>query len=272
MKLLEDEDVELRKSLALSLLEVLASSSGTTGDMHVSAAVPTQVERVVQLVFQCLSAHFGTWRVYWEVLAEWVLGSEDVAAILVRDVDLVRRLFDKEIDNHHEEELVFVQLCCLHLHQLLHRNLHSLHSDPGAEFLNSNFKFYNEFVAVWRKKFLEQCKSCAQLTLRLQDKMQWVGGVTNHQDAFKMVYRRLLGLWTLAGPCDDIQNIDLKEGLLELSELLQRLPLNPLVANAVYKVLEAYEGYLDVDLGAATYRGSMGLAYCDRFEPLFLIQ
>lgn len=255
VKLLEDEDPELRQSLALSLLDVLAFSSGTNGNAHFNAAVPSQVERVVQLAFQCLSSHFGWWQVYWEVLAEWVLGSEDIDALLVNDMDLVRRLFDKEIDNHHEEELVFVQLCCLHLRRLL------------------NCESCSEaFVGVWRHRFLEQAKSCAELTIRMQEKMSWVGGVTNHQDAFKMVYRRLLGLLTFAGPCISSETQTLKDQLLEISGLLQQLPLNPLVSNVMFKVLQAYETHAAIDLGSAAYRVSLGLAFCDKFEPLFLVE
>jgi hypothetical protein len=248
VKLLEDEDPELRQSLAMSLMDVLALLSGTLRNAHFDSAIPSQVERVVQLIFQCLSSHFGTWQVYWEVLAEWVLGSEDIDALLINDVDLVRRLFDKEIDNHHEEELVFVQLCCLHLRQLTT-------SDEA-------------FVKVWRQKFLEQVKSCAELTLRMQEKMSWVGGVTNHQDAFKMVYRRLLGLLTFAGPCTSSDT----DQLLEISSLLQRVPLNPLVSNVMLKVLQAYETHAAIDLGSSAYRVSMGLAFCDKFEPLFLVE
>jgi hypothetical protein len=277
VKLLEDEDPELRQSLALSLLDVLALSSGTNGNAHFNAAVPAQVERIVQLAFECLSSHFGSWHVYWEVLAEWVLGSEDIDALLVSDVDLVRRLFDKEIDNHHEEELVFVQLCCLHLRQLMccgsipsSPDIRSSTSLQGAHHQKS--ESCEAFVGVWRQRFLEQTKSCAELTLRMQEKMSWVGGVTNHQDAFKMVYRRLLGLLTFAGPCISSQTQVLKDQLLEISRLLQQLPLNPLVSNVMFKVLQAYETHAAIDLDATAYRVGMGLAFCDKFEPLFLVE
>jgi hypothetical protein len=102
--------------------------------------------------------------------------------------------------------------------------------------------------------------------------MQWVGGVTNHQDVFKLVYRSLLGLLTLAGPSyDESHKLKLKGKLVELKELLLQLPLNPLVSNALFKVLQAYERHLDVDLGATTLRASMGNVVCDNFEPFFLI-
>lgn len=277
VKLLEDEDPELRQSLALSLLDVLALLSGTNGNAHFNAAVPSQVERIVQLAFQCLSSHFGSWHVYWEVLAEWVLGSEDIDALLANDVDLVRRLFDKEIDNHHEEELVFVQLCCLHLRQLV--SCGSMSSSPevqGSTLLRGAHRqkagSCEAFVGVWRQRFLEQTKSCAELTLRMQGKMSWVGGVTNHQDAFKMVYRRLLGLLTFAGPCISSQTQVLKDQLLEISRLLQQLPVNPLVSNVMFKVLQAYETHADIFLDSNAYRVSMGLAFCHKFEPLFLVE
>lgn len=276
VKLLEDEDPELRQTLALSLQEVLVHSYGTQGSAHAGAAVPSQVEHVVQLVFQCLSEQFGTWKVYWEVLAEWVLGFEDIAALLVHDVDLVRRLFDKEIDNHHEEELIFVQLCCRHLRQLVCYNSRSSSSetqvwDSAIGSSSGNLEGQVEFLTVWRERFLEQAKLCAELTVCMQEKMSWVGGVTNHQDAFKMVYRRLLGLLTFAGPCADNQKVHVRTQISEISRLLQQLPLNPLVSNLMYKVLQAYEKHMGIDLCSSAYRLTMGLAFCDKFEPLFLI-
>jgi hypothetical protein len=274
---LDAEDVELRQNLALSLLQVLASSAATTpalSGQHVSAAVPMQVERVVQLVFDYLNCHFGHWRVFWETLMEWVLGTEDVATLLVCDVNLVRRLFDKEIDNHHEEELLFVQLCCSHLQQLVDVTMHysSLAGHEEDTQPTLNLEEFKSFQARWRVRFLEQAKSCAQLSIQLQGRMQWVGGVTNHQDVFKLVYRSLLGLLTLAGPsCDESHKLELKGKLVELRELLLQLPLNPLVSNALFKVLQAYERHLDVDLGATTLRASMGNVVCNNFEPFFLI-
>lgn len=41
-------------------------------------------------------------------MVEWVLGLEDIDVFFVSEVDLVRCLFDKEIDNYYEEEFVFV--------------------------------------------------------------------------------------------------------------------------------------------------------------------
>lgn len=118
---------------------------------------------------------------------------------------------------------------------------------------------------------MEQAKLCAELTVCMQEKMSWVGGVTNHQDAFKMVYRRLLGLWTFAGPCADDQKAHVRTQISEISRLLQQLPLNPLVSNLMYKVLQAYEKHMGIDLCSSAYRLTMGLAFCDKFEPLFLI-
>jgi hypothetical protein len=40
----------------------------------------------------------------------------------------------------------------------------------------------------------------------------------------------------------------------------------------MFKVLQAYETHAAIDLGSAAYRVSMGLAFCDKFEPLFLVE
>lgn len=173
---------------------------------------------------------------------------------------------------------MFVQLCCLHLRLLVgYDSLSSSAEVRGSDLLqgihHSRPESCEAFVGAWRQRFLEQVKSCAELTLRMQEKMPWVGGVTNHQDAFKMVYRRLLGLLIFAGPCISSQAQVLKDQLLEISRLLRQLPLNPLVSNVMYKILQAYETYdAAIDLGSANYRASMGLAFCDKFEPLFLVE
>jgi hypothetical protein len=39
----------------------------------------------------------------------------------------------------------------------------------------------------------------------------------------------------------------------------------------MYKVLQAYEKHMGIDLCSSAYRLTMGLAFCDKFEPLFLI-
>ena len=73
--------------------------------------VSSQVDRVIQPSFVFLSAIFGHWIEYLNYLCGHVL---DAAGSLSSQGELARRIFDKEIDNHHEEKLLICQICCSH--------------------------------------------------------------------------------------------------------------------------------------------------------------
>ncbi|CAM6124686.1 unnamed protein product [Calypogeia fissa] len=265
IKLLEDEDLDLRQKLALSLQKVV-----TRADAQKSDVVAAQVEKVIQVTFDYLSSQFGQWREYYAILAEWVLGSEDSTDFAGGDVNLVRHLFDKEIDNHHGEELLFVQLCCLHLEKFVKQS-------GKAAALST---WYGPFLCKWRMKYLERATLCAQLSMQINDRVQWVGGVTNHEEIFRSLYRSLLGLLTFAGPWmegkgsetgTDSHEEEFVRGLAKVSDLLRQLPLNPLVSNTLVQVLQAYEEQLKVRLGSSEIRAALKLAFSASFSPLFLI-
>eukprot|EP00850_Spirogloea_muscicola_P002969 SM000011S19147 [mRNA] locus=s11:1099628:1113160:- [translate_table: standard] len=108
IRLLEDEDANVRHSLALAMQEAMVSS---TTSFCGSRLIPCQVETVMQQSFEHLTATFGSSPAFVSLLEEWILGCDlsnhNPTYLGRRNLNLVRKLFDKEIDNHHEEILLF---------------------------------------------------------------------------------------------------------------------------------------------------------------------
>lgn len=321
VKLLEDEDQALRHKLSQSVMNVIAASRtyGASSE-HRPWVAPAQVERVLQLSFDYLSAHFRSWTPYWDYLSDFVLAADNSNG----SVDLVRRLFDKELDNHHEEELSFVQLSCLHLNRILHNcgaDIEGLLTASPRPILHHNLTHGESTVAAerievlnldtkspvrsnpsgmsalsgqlhsiesgtasgsaaaqsaklwadkWRCSLLQQSHQHVEAILQLQGRIHWLGGVTNHQDGFKPLYRILLGLLTVAGPSVG-QEEQVVAGLLDLTNSLKQLPLNPLMSNTHLMLLRAYQRHLRADLSVPEFVTFMGSSFMDGFRPLFLL-
>ncbi|KAL3696959.1 hypothetical protein R1sor_011035 [Riccia sorocarpa] len=276
IKLLEDEDLELRHNLSLAVLGVIASS-GSVPDV-----VPAQVEKVIQVSFDFLTSRLGTWTKYYSVLSEWLIGSNIDFTLSKSNGDLVRRLFDKEIDNHHEEELLFVQLCSSHIETFISLRLKQEKVDLGNGYVSLSELSNGELsLHSWRLRHLTQARFCAERSVESSNNVQWVGGVTNHQDTFKNLYRSLLGLLTFSGYREDEGFLcritsdevsDLLPGLTVLTASLKQLSLNPLISNIFLLVLIAYEHQLGLSLGSEDFREHTGNAFVTKFEPLFLIR
>ncbi|XP_057828205.2 uncharacterized protein LOC131039444 isoform X2 [Cryptomeria japonica] len=287
IKLLEDEDINLRQRLAVAV--VRSMSSAPCSYSNVKNIVPAQVERVLELCFDFLTLSFTHWPVYFYCLANWVLGSEDHIIGMKKSGDMVRRLFDKELDNHHEERLLTSQLCCLHLQRLLNDQV--LESDlQGTKIIcptmvetthvNSREEMHLS-IHKWRMKYLSKIISFVKHCIALECSMSWVGGIGNHQDVFKVIYPCLLGLYTFA--ChphgkehhNSSQNNCQRELLCsftELTELMIPLLSNPLILNLYIKMLQAYENQLTINLGSKDLQDLKSGSWCQDFDPYFLIK
>ncbi|CAI5517227.1 unnamed protein product [Closterium sp. Naga37s-1] len=257
IRVMEDEDETLRKSLATAVLTITTTAAAGTAHPHApsttaagqvsSSFVPAQVERAVEAalahVSLCLRAcppallpaHLAAWVLHPDLvspsgfqrltaldrLGDELVGEEDeeeqeqeeeesgaeserrdgetrasaeaaareggvVATVAAgRAVPgFVRRLFDREVDNHHEEPLLLAHLCCLHLHQALQ------HCPPSPALLIT----ISTLKLVFAKRFFTEAAQAA----RLCKSMKWVGGPTFHQDSFSALIRPLLGLWALS--------------------------------------------------------------------------
>jgi hypothetical protein len=286
IKLMEDEDVSLRQKLAVALVR---SMSSTPCKSTVKNVVPTQVERVLELCFDFLTDTFSQWLVYFDYLAYWVLGSEVDSMFMTRNGDLVRRLFDKELDNHHEERLLISQLCCLHLQKQLNAQV------LKAEFEGTKISFatnldqdahfnYREeikvFIHTWRMKFLSKTILFAKHCNELESSLNWVGGIVNHQDVFKILYPCLLGLYAFAfhplgkerNDLSQMCSEELLSRLTELTEWMDPLLSNPLISNLYIMLLQAYENRFTIDLGSKDLQTLKGTAWSWDFDPYFLVK
>ncbi|CAI9109681.1 OLC1v1009547C1 [Oldenlandia corymbosa var. corymbosa] len=258
IKLLEDEDDELRWKLALDVQKCIGSLEGQNA--YNAGVVPSQVEKVIELSFEHLSSIFGHWIDYFDTLCNWILNSANSVVSVVSRGDFVRRVFDKEIDNHHEEKLMLCQICCSHLESL-------------------PIKFGDEhklmdYLHGWRKRFRDSLLSFANIYVRQQG-VDWIGGIGNHKDAFLPMYANLLAFYALSNCIfrGDVENSRLMlNEVLELEEILHPFVLNPMVSNLYLLVIESHEKMAgeSPSLLAQNLRGKTSA--WSGFNPYFLLR
>ncbi|KAJ7974420.1 thyroid adenoma-associated protein-like [Quillaja saponaria] len=228
IKLLEDEDDEIRQRLALDVQKCF--TSGSSGSSVPVGSVPTQVDKVIRFSFDHLSSIFGHWIKYFDDLARWVLNA---AGCVVSKGDMVRRVFDKEIDNHYEEKLLISQICCSHLEKL-----------PISKSWEVDKQGFRTYLYDLRAKFCRQLVSFAEDYIGKQGGIDWIGGVGNHKDAFLPLYANLLGFYALSNCILNVSSEDavpLISGLSEIGRTVKLFLRNPLIANLYLVVLKSHE-------------------------------
>uniref|UniRef100_F6H5R8 Uncharacterized protein n=1 Tax=Vitis vinifera TaxID=29760 RepID=F6H5R8_VITVI len=231
IRLLEDEDVGLRQSLSMDVQKCFASNRFGKG--FLACVVPSQVEKVIESCFEFLSLVFGHWIGYFDYLMRWVYSA---GTCVVSGGDLVRHVFDKEIDNHHEEKLLICQICCSHLEKLLV-------SKPLVNLYDK--AWLNEFLQHWRMRFCQQLVSFANDHVRKQRGVSWVGGVGNHKDAFLPLYANMLGFHALSN-CVFIRGGitdggSLLSDVVKVGETIDPFLRNPLIQNLYLLVVKSHE-------------------------------
>ncbi|MQL78947.1 hypothetical protein Taro_011398 [Colocasia esculenta] len=271
IQLLEDEDVGLRQKLAKdvqSCMDCYMSRQRLTGD-----TAPMQVESVIKSSFEFLSSVFGHWIEYVNYLLKCILQSGDYE---IARSNLVRQVFDKEIDNHHEEKLLVCQICCSHLERLLF-------SPPLLASLSSPDLLkhkYITFLSRWTSRFVHRLISFADDHIKDLGRADWVGGIGNHKDAFMPVYANLLGLYALLR--SPKEGFYLPEELTEgnkllssdfvcLNRIIRPFLTNPLIANLYYLVILSLERILGTSV---TYTEQMPreISTWEKFNPYFLLK
>ena len=261
IQLLEDEDVHLRQKLAKNVQKIIANGSANN---FCDDSTPLQVDRVIGLSFEFLTCLFGHWLKYIEYLLRMVL---DTANTLKSDGDLVRQIFDKEIDNHHEEKLLICQISCLNIQKLLW-------SDDELATEGRN----DLFLQKWRENFLHQLTSLTSGYLEKEGKTDWIGGIGNHKDVFMSVYANLLGLYALTQsrsleqPSRSLEQPEdrHKSYLREFSDLegfITPFLKNPLISN-LYLLVKRSHGVL----GPHKPEDQTGNSASEIFDPYFLLR
>lgn len=265
VKLMEDEDVGIRSKLAFDIQKCL--TRGECGDELPVGMVPTQVEKVIQLSIQHLSSAFGHWIDFFDYLCHWIMNTTDSATSIVSRGDIVRRVFDKEIDNHHDEKLLICQLCCSNLEKL-----------PISRYwIDESTGRHNvmEFLHKWRRRFCQRLISFADDHVGQQGGDDWIGGVGNHKDAFLPLYANLLGFFTLSN-CIFREELEKPKSMLcEVSEIGKSIhPFfrNPLISSLYFLAVDVHEKMVgEKNTSHLTPNLERIDSGWDFFEPYFLL-
>nr|XP_043606064.1 thyroid adenoma-associated protein homolog [Erigeron canadensis] len=240
IKLLEDEDVILRSKLAIDVQKCFSTET--------YRVIPSQVDKVIISSFEHLSSIFGNWTNYFDYLSNWILSASNN---VVSRGDLVRRVFDKEIDNHHEEKLLLCQICCFHLENLRISKSLAVDENGGLDLLHE-----------WRSRFFQRLMSFADHGGK--QAVDWIGGLGNHKDAFLPVYSNLLGVYALSRCIfyGKLENSSLLASeVADLKDAIKPFLGNPMIYNLFYSLIRLHEKPV-----------SGNLAVWDGFNPYFLLR
>lgn len=260
--LLEDEDTGLRSMLAMDVQRCFTWN--TLENNFRATVVPSQVDKVIHLSFEHLSSIFGHWLDYLDYLAQWVLSA---ANNIVSRGDLVKRVFDKEIDNHHEEKLLICQICCSHLEKL-----------PVSKSRVNDFsdrQVVGSFLRKWRMKFCQQLISFANEYFGSHGGTEWIGGVGNHKDAFLPLYANLLGFYALSNRIfnGEFENSkSMLSDVVELGEAISPFLSNPLISNLYSLVVKSHVKVFGATVGQLLYKSRGDDSLWEGFDPYFLLK
>ena len=261
IQLLEDEDDGIRQRLALDVQKCFTLER--CGRCSHAGKVPNQVEKVIALCFDHLSSIFGHWIEYFDYLSQWVLNA---ASYAIPKGDLVRRVFDKEIDNHHEEKLLLSQICCSHLENL-----------PVSKSWAVNFSDKDgmrSYLHNCRHRFCHQLISFAKDHVEKQGGADWIGGVGNHKDSFLPLYANLLGFYALSNIILNKKAGDgrhLLSDVVELGRTITPFLRNPLIFNLYLLVVKLHEKNVSSIPDHLIPEFRDGCIW-DGFEPYFLLR
>lgn len=261
IKLLEDEDDSIRLHFSLDVQKCFTSERSKSSPPEL---VPAQVDRVIRFCFDHLSSVFGQWIEYVNYLAQWVLHA---ASYVASQGDLVRRVFDKEIDNHYEEKLLICQICCSQLERLPSSKSWAVHLGDKDELRN--------YFHGWRMRFFHQLVSFAEDHVGKQDGIDWIGGVGNHKDAFLPLYANLLGFYALSNclfhVSSDNEAVRFFSDVVELGRTIKPFLRNPSIANLYTLVLKSYEKVTG-DVANSFIVESAVDSIWESFNPYFLLE
>lgn len=178
----------------------------------------------------------------------------------------MRRVFDKEIDNHHEEKLLLSQICCSHLENL-----------PVSKSWAVNFSdkdSMRSYLHNCRHRFCHQLISFAKDHVEKQEGADWIGGVGNHKDAFLPLYANLLGFYALSNIILNEKAGDGRHLLSDVVELGRTITLflrNPLIFNLYLLVVKLHEKNVSSIPDHLIPEFRDGCIW-DGFEPYFLLR
>jgi hypothetical protein len=174
----------------------------------------------------------------------------------------VRRVFDKEIDNHYEEKLLISQICCSNMEKLP-----ILKSWADKDELRS-------YLHGWRSRFSRQLVSYAENITEKQEQIDWIGGLGNHKDTFLPIHANLLGFYALSNCIfivSDNNNAELLPDVVVLGRTINPFLRNPLISNLYKLVLKSHEKIMTEDVANNLFSEMGNHSVWDSFNPYFLL-
>ena len=152
----------------------------------------------------------------------------------VNETKIVRRLFDREADNHHAEGLLLAQLAA---RAVAEAPCGQTVTKPFAEkrLLNAA-----RFVAVAARTLEAETQTFVKDSAKDGFFPGWAGGATNHGAPFAIVNRACLALWAYACAASDEARTEARAVLVteRVAEAFEAARLGP-AANAAWRAAEA---------------------------------
>ena len=233
-ELMEDEDETTRDVVAAACARAVSGdrNAHTEATLRVSFDVFARRFRNTD-AFQVLVASFisgGLWEEQDLSLSKSLLDA-------VHETKIVRRLFDREADNHHAEGLLLAQLAA-----------RAVAEAPYGQTVTKPFaaaRLLGAARAVADAARTLEAESARGKKERAKEHAGgsfpgWAGGATNHGAPFEIVNRLCLALWAYARAASDEARLEARAVLVtgRVAETFEAVRLGP-AANAAWRAAEA---------------------------------
>ena len=198
-ELLEDEDEDVRSVVASAVTS--RRVWGKLGKSGVSRDAST--EECLRVAFAAVATRLARWPPYERYLLLMCRGPPVDADRLrqsIEDVGVVRRLFDREADNHHAETLLLAQLAARAIARTDAVRVSVLEAElakalDGVEAATAALAGVSGESSPGASPPGESSPGASSSP---RTPIRWEGGATNHEVAFGPFCRAALGTWALA--------------------------------------------------------------------------
>ena len=218
-ELMEDEDEDVREVAAAAA----AKAAGVASD--------TKTEEILRRSFRRVAARLARWPPYERYLARAAGGApvkSNALVAAIAEMCVVRRLFDREADNHHAEALLVSQLAA---EATRGRRQAAADGDDGDTNVTSAMR-----PSAARAALDAAIESAEELAAALSSPeakaatSDWAGGATNHEAAFAPACRVALATWALAGAAGAEARARVRARVAAVDETFARVELGPTAA------------------------------------------
>ena len=295
-ELLEDEDEDVRGIVASAVTSRRVwgnraspsdSPMGKLGKSGVSRDACT--EECLRVAFAAVATRLARWPPYERYLLLTCLGppvDRDRLRESIEDVGVVRRLFDREADNHHAESLLLAQLAARAIARTDAVRVRVLEAELASA-LERVEAATAALAGVSGESPPGDSSSSGgphESSFSRGTPIRWEGGATNHEVAFGPFCRAALGAWALAtaltaSGCHESSTLGLEKKKVSdrarvVDETLRTIGLAPMANQAWANARRALIGpkdWRDLEDGDGSNAEKAGGAYA-RVGPCFLLE